>query len=69
MQRGNLSTKEKGGWRGVKEKEVGVAGGSSLNSGEDTSSNVVKKTDLAGVSSGPAGNGTDVVVLLESIRC
>ncbi|GJY80623.1 RNA-directed DNA polymerase, eukaryota, reverse transcriptase zinc-binding domain protein [Tanacetum coccineum] len=63
--RGYLSPKKKGGRRGVKEKEVGVAGGSGLNFGEDTSSNVVKKTDLVGVFS---GNGTDVVVLFESIR-
>nr|GEY20969.1 hypothetical protein [Tanacetum cinerariifolium] len=51
MERKFLSSKEKGG--GVKEKKVGSAGGSSLNLGEDTSSNVVNKTDLAGVSSGP----------------
>ncbi|GJR54442.1 putative reverse transcriptase domain-containing protein [Tanacetum coccineum] len=60
MDKGFLSPKEKGRRRGVKEKEVGSASGSSLNSGEDTSSNVVKKTDLAGVSLGSDTTGLSI---------
>ncbi|GJY97536.1 hypothetical protein Tco_0514446, partial [Tanacetum coccineum] len=45
MEREFLTPKEKGGGRGVKEKEGSSVGGSDSISSEDTSSNVVKNTD------------------------
>ncbi|GJR00804.1 hypothetical protein Tco_0523788 [Tanacetum coccineum] len=56
MERGFLSLKEKGGGRGVKEKEVGFDGGSGLKLSEDTcpKNNVIGATCSSNNDSGIA---------------